>query len=281
MKAIEKLGINIGDDGTEQKHKLPRRDFLKRTGMTGVAFMLAIDFANAKIKNATEAAPTDDPAFEPNAYLKITNDGKIIIYAKNPEIGQGVKTSFPQIIAEELEVDWTQVEVQQGLLDMRFGAQFAGGSTGIKSNFDALRKAGAAAREMLIEAAARKWQVSLDKCYAKSGVVHLSGSNSSITYAELAASASKLVVRDNPQLKDKKDYKIIGQAIPGVDNKAIVTGKVEFGIDARPKGTLVAVIERCPAFGGKVKSVDDSATLKVSGVEKLLHWIQRKTRLKL
>ena len=270
MKGIEKLGINIGDDAAGQTNKLPRRDFLKRSGLAGAGFMLAINLASAKIKNVSEGELAVDPVFEPSAYLKISNDGKIIIYAKNPEIGQGVKTSFPQIIAEELEVDWTQIEVQQGLLDMRFGSQFAGGSTGIKTNFDALRKAGAAAREMLIEAAARKWQASLDKCYAKSGSIHLTGSNKSLTYGELAVDASKLGVRDNPQLKDKKDYKLIGQAIPGVDNKAIVTGKVEFGIDARPKGMAVAVIERCPVYGGKVKSVDDTATLKVSGVEKVI-----------
>lgn len=270
MKDIAKLGIDIGDDVTEAKSKLPRREFLKRSGLAGAGIMLAINLASAKIKNASVTDLADDSVFEPSAYLRIGNDGKIVIYAKNPEIGQGVKTSFPQIIAEELEVDWTQVEVQQGLLDMRFGSQFAGGSTGIKSNFDALRKAGAAAREMLIEAAARKWQVSLDKCYARSGVVHLSGTSTNLTYAQLAADASKLGVRDNPQLKDRKDYKIIGQSIHGVDNKAIVTGKAEFGIDARPKGMSVAVIERCPVYGGKVRSVDDSAALKVSGVEKVI-----------
>jgi isoquinoline 1-oxidoreductase beta subunit len=270
MKEIEKLGISIGDEPGRQSGKLPRRDFLKRSGLAGAGIMLAINFASAKVRNASNADLADDPAFEPSAYLRISSDGKIIIFSKNPEIGQGIKTSFPQIIAEELEVDWKQIEVQQGLLDMRFGAQFAGGSTGIKSNFDALRKAGAAAREMLIEAAARRWQVSLDRCYAKSGTICQTGTNTSLTYAQLAAEASKLGVRDNPQLKNRKDYKIIGQAIAGVDNKDIVTGRAEFGIDARPKGMSVAVIERCQVFGGKVKSVDDSAALKISGVEKVV-----------
>jgi isoquinoline 1-oxidoreductase beta subunit len=269
MKDLEKLGISIGEDVNAQ-NKLPRRDFLKRSGLISAGILLAINMAEAKIKNVTGDGLAEDTPFEPSAYLRISSDGKIIIYAKNPEIGQGVKTSFPQIIAEELEVEWTQIEVQQGLLDMRFGAQFAGGSTGIKSNFDALRKAGAGAREMLIEAAARRWQVSLDKCYARSGSVYQSGTNLSLTYGELAIAASKLGVRDNPQLKDKKDYKIIGQAISGVDNKAIVTGKIEYGIDSRPKGMLVAVIERCPVYGGKVKSVDESCALKVSGVEKVI-----------
>lgn len=156
------------------------------------------------------------------------------------------------------------------MLDNRFGSQFAGGSTGIKTNFDALRRAGAGAKEMLIEAAARKWRVSLDKCYAKEGFVYRTGSDQKLSYADLAADASKLNVREEPTLKDRKDYKIIGQSIPGVDNKKIVTGSMEFGLDARPKGMVVAVIERCPIFGGKVKSVNDAEALKIEGVEKVV-----------
>jgi len=212
----------------------------------------------------------DEILFEPSVFLKISSNGRIIIYSKNPEIGQGIKTSFAQIIAEELEVDWKQIEVEQGLLDNRFGAQFAGGSTGVKTNFDALRRAGAGAKEMLIEAAARQWRVSLDKCYATDGHVFQTGTSLKLSYAELATSASKLNVRENPILKDRKDYKIIGQPIRGVDNKKIVTGSMEFGLDARPKGMVVAVIERCPVFGGKVKSVDDSEALKIEGVEKVV-----------
>lgn len=212
----------------------------------------------------------DDVTFEPNVFLKISSNGQIIIYSKNPEIGQGIKTAFAQIIAEELDVDWKQIQVEQGLLDNRFGAQFAGGSTGVKTNFDALRRAGAGAKEMLVEAAARQWMVSLDKCVAKDGYVLQTGTDKKLSYAELAAAASKLNVRDNPVLKDRKDYKIIGQPIRGVDNKTIVTGKMEFGLDARPKDMAVAVIERCPVFGGKVKSVDDSEALKIPGVERVI-----------
>ncbi|HZY78767.1 MAG TPA: molybdopterin cofactor-binding domain-containing protein [Cyclobacteriaceae bacterium] len=245
-----------------------RRDFLKLGGLTGAGIFLAISFADAKI--ISQAAAIEEGTFEPNAFLKISSNGRITIYGKNPEIGQGIKTSFAQIIAEELEVDWKQVEVEQGHLDNRFGGQFAGGSTGIKTNFDALRRAGAGAKEMLIEAAARQWRVSLDKCYAKDGFVYHTGTDRKLSYAELAVPASKLNVRENPALKDRKDYKIIGQAIRGVDNKKIATGTAEFGLDARPKGMVVAVIERCPMFGGKVKSVDDSEALKIPGVEKVV-----------
>lgn len=268
MKATEKLGIETGYESAPDK--VGRREFLKRSGLAGGGLLLAVNLVNANITKAASEGDAAEGVFEPNIYLRISSDGKIVIFAKNPEIGQGVKTSFPQIIAEELEVDWKQVEVQQGVLDNRFGAQFAGGSTGIKTNFDSLRKAGAAAREMLIEAAARRWQISLDKCSARDGQVWRTGSDQKLSYGELANEAAKLNVRESPTLKDFKDYKIIGQAIPGVDNKGIVTGTVQFGIDARPKGTLIAVIERCPVYGGKVKSVDDSAALKIAGVEKVI-----------
>lgn len=256
---LKKLAIDNGSPSGE----INRRDFLRLSSLAGAGLLLSIGLLDSKIVNASVNATT---SFEPNVFLKITNDGKIVLFSKNPEIGQGIKTSMPQIIAEELEVEWTQIEVQQGVLDNRFGAQFAGGSSSIKQNFDILRKAGATAREMLIEAAARKWNIPLDKCYAKNGVVFRKDNNTTFSYAELAEAASKLNVRENPVLKDKKDFKIIGQSIAGVDNPAIVTGKAEFGIDARPKGMVVAVIERCPVYGGKIKTVDDTATLKVDGV---------------
>jgi isoquinoline 1-oxidoreductase subunit beta len=258
------LGIDIGSSTSD----INRRDFLKLSSIASAGLVIGIGLLNARIVNASSGnAPA---SFDPSAFLKITSDGKIILFSKNPEIGQGVKTSMPQIIAEELEVDWKQIEVQQGMLDNRFGAQFAGGSNSIKSNFDTLRKAGAAAREMLIEAGARKWRTSLDQCYAQDGYVINKATQQKLSYAELAEAASKLNVRENPSLKNKKDYKLIGKSIPGVDNLAIVTGKAEFGLDARPKGMLVASIERCPFYGGKVKSIDDSEVLKIPGVEKVI-----------
>jgi isoquinoline 1-oxidoreductase beta subunit len=265
VNPFDKLGI---DTGYDQRSELNRRDFLKLSGVAGAGLVIGIGLLNSKIANASSSQAAAD--FEPNVYLKITSDGKIIILSKNPEIGQGVKTSMPQIIAEELEVRWEQIEVQTAPLDNRFGSQFAGGSTAINTNFDTLRKAGAAAKEMLIEAASRKWGTSLDQCYAQEGYVYRKNSSDKLSYAELAVDASKLNVRENPKLKDNKDFNIIGKAIPGVDNKAIVTGTVEFGLDARPKGMLVASIERCPYYGGKIKSVDDTATLKIAGVEQVI-----------
>jgi isoquinoline 1-oxidoreductase beta subunit len=268
MKVKHSISDTSHTTKTSETRGYNRRDFLKFAGLTGAGIFLAVNFSEGKI--VSNANSFDDAVFEPNVFLKISSNGRIIIYSKNPEIGQGIKTAFAQIIAEELEVDWKQIEVEQGLLDNRFGGQFAGGSTGVKTNYDALRRAGAGAKEMLIEAAAREWKISLDKCYAKEGHVYLSGSDKKLNYAQLAAPASKLNVREDPVLKDPKDFKIIGQWIPGVDNKRIVTGSMEFGLDARPKGMAVAVIERCPVFGGKVKSVDDSEALKIEGVEKVV-----------
>ena len=262
--------LGIEESATQQPSSssaITRRNFLKISGLAGTGLVIAMNLIDSKIAAASNAT---DASFEPNAFLKIDSSGKIIIFAKNPEIGQGIKTSLPQIIAEELEVSWDQIEVRQGVLDARFGDQFAGGSTGIKTNFVELRRAGAAAREMLIEAAARKWRLSLDQCFAKEGYVFKKKSAEKLSYGELADAASKLNVREEPVLKDKKDFRIIGKAIPGVDNKSIVTGTVEFGIDAKTKGMRVAIIERCPVYGGKIKNVDDAAALSIPGVEQVI-----------
>ena len=243
--------------------KVNRRDFLKMSSLASTGLVIGINLISSSL---AKGSTLNENNFSPNAFLSIGNDGKIIIMAKNPEIGQGVKTSLPQIIAEELEVEWSQIEVQQAPLDRRYGSQFAGGSTAVKTNFIALRKAGAAAREMLIEAAARRWRVPLNHCYAKDGFVFKSNHADKLSYAELADAAAKLELREDPKLKDPKDFKLIGKAISGVDNKDIVTGKAEFGLDARPKGMVVAIIERCPVFGGKVKSFEDEAVRKMPGV---------------
>lgn len=264
-KPISVEGLLGVDAIVQPASTIHRRDFLKLSGLTTAGLLIGIGSSPAMTKS-----PEGEKVFEPSVFLSIRSDGRIILFSKNPEIGQGIKTALPMLLAEELEVDWSKVEVQQGMLDSRFGAQFAGGSTGIKTNFTAVRSAGAAAREMLVEAAARRWHISLDRCYAKQGFICRTDSEEKLSYADLAEAASKLSVRESPTLKSPKDFKIIGKSIPGVDNAAIVTGKAEFGLDARPKGMRVAVIERCPYFGGTIKSVDDSAALKILGVEQVI-----------
>lgn len=241
---------------------LSRRSFIKLSAAAGGGLVLGMTLGS---RNAL-AASGEVSYFEPNAFLKIGTDNSISIVAKNPEIGQGVKTSLPQIIAEELEVNWEKILVIQGDLDPRLGDQFAGGSTAIKENFELLRQVGAAAREMLKEAAANKWKISSDQCVCADGFVLQKNTSQKISYGELAEEASKLALKENPPLKDPKDFKIIGKSIGGVDNKKITTGTVAFGIDARPAGTLVATVLRCPVRGGKVKSFDAVEALKVDGV---------------
>lgn len=242
---------------------LTRRKFIKLSGIAaGSGLVLGLTLASKK----ASAAKTGAAVFEPNAFLKITSDNKITIIAKNPEIGQGVKTSLPQIIAEELEVDWKQIDVVQGDLHPGLGDQFAGGSTAIKENFNELRQVGASAREMLIEAASKRWSTSAGNCYASGGFVLEKSGTRKLSYGELADDASKLDPKPNARLKDPKDFKIIGKAISGVDNTKIATGKIQFGIDSRPAGALVAVVIRCPVKGGKVKFFNAERALKINGV---------------
>ena len=238
--------------------KIKRRNFLKITSLTSSGLVLGFPIALAK-------ATATDIVFAPNGFLKIGSDGSIIIFAKNPEIGQGVKTSFPMIIAEELEVDWQQIEVQQANYNQSFKGQFAGGSTAIKTNWETLRKAGASAKEMLVHAAAARWDLSFADCYAQSGKVYNRHNKEVINYGALVEEAAKLAVPENPKLKDPKDFKIIGTAKANVDNRAIATGQPIFGLDAKPKGMLTAAIAKCPVFGGKVKSVNSTAALAIAG----------------
>jgi isoquinoline 1-oxidoreductase beta subunit len=242
---------------------LNRRNFLKVGGTIGTGLVLGLTLISRKSEAGVLPSAT---SFEPNAFLKITSDNKITIVAKNPEIGQGVKTSLPQIIAEELEVDWNTIDVVQGSLNPGLGDQFAGGSTAIKENFTALRQVGATAREMLIEAAAKKWSVTSEQCYAANGFVFNRSSSKKFSYGELVEDASKLVPNPTAKLKDPKDFKIIGKTIPGVDNRKIASGTVQFGIDSRPEGALVAVVIRCPVKGGKVKSFNAADALKLKGI---------------
>ncbi|MES2125638.1 MAG: molybdopterin cofactor-binding domain-containing protein [Pseudomonadota bacterium] len=236
---------------------ISRREFLQ----SGSALVLGL-----VLQPARAAA-----SFAPNAFLRIGSDGSIVLASKNPEIGQGVKTSMPQIVAEELDVDWQQVRVEQALLDEpKLGDQFAGGSTAIKENYMALRKAGAAAREMLVAAAAAQWKVAPAACFTERGHVVRRDTKARLSYAQLAAAASALPVPATPVLKERKNFHLIGSFVGGVDARAIVRGKAEFGLDARPAGALVAMVERSPVFGGKVGSFDASAALRVPGVLQVL-----------
>ena len=249
-------------EGRTSGIRVDRRGFLKLAGFAGGG--LALAFWLGDTATAAEAGKE----FVPNAFLRIAPDGKITILSKGPEIGQGIKTSFPMIIAEELDADWAKVSVEQAPINPTlFGRQSAGGSRSIPSNWMQLRRAGAAARAMLVSAAAAQWGVAESECTtAKSVVTHSSGKR--LKYGELAAKAATLPVPDEKtlKLKDRKDFKILGTRVTGVDNIKVVTGQPLFGIDTVVPNMQYAVFEKCPAVGGKVVSANLDEIKKLPGV---------------
>ena len=206
--------------------------------------------------------------FDINAFLKIGDNGVVTIYSPNPEFGQNVMTSMPMIVAEELDVDWKNVLVEQAPFDADlFPGQFTGGSRGIMSKWEPLRTAGASARQMLREAAAQAWQVPVDEITTETGVLFHKNSGKKAGYGEMASAAANIPVPKEVELKDVKDFKIIGKSRKNVDGPKIVTGKPMFGVDYRVDGMLIAMIEHPPAFGLKLKSVDDSTARAMPGIK--------------
>src|SRR6201997_1573218 len=205
-------------------------------------------------------------SFSPNAYLRITSDNKVVIVVARSEMGQGVRTSLPMILAEELEADWKQIQLEQAGASTLFGDQTTGGSASVRTTWDPMRKAGAAAREMLISAAALEWGVARASCKAVNGAVLHSPSNRRATYGELTNKAATLPIPTDVPLKQAKDYKIVGKPLPRLDTPAKVNGTAEFGIDFRLPEMKFAVLARCPVIGGRVAGFDDKEAKKVSGV---------------
>jgi isoquinoline 1-oxidoreductase beta subunit len=248
---------------------LDRRSFLKITALAGGSFALGL----YRKPWAFAQPPGKRPAFTPVAFVRIDPGGTVTVMAKNPEIGQGIKTMLPMLIAEELDVEWKDVRVEQAVVNQDvFGPQFAGGSMSTPMNWDPLRRVGAAWRQMLITAAAQTWGVPEAECATDCCKVVHGPSKRKLTYGELAAKAATLTPPDLKlvKLKDPKDFRIIGKSQAGVDNRAIVTGKPLFGIDVSLPGMLHAVIQKCPVFGGKIKSANTDEVCKLPGVRKVL-----------
>jgi len=247
--------------------KTSRRGFLKQGIAAGGGLVLSFNFSDslaAFVSGTTDSFPTANVDF--NSYLSISPDDVITIFSPNPELGQNIKTSFPMIVAEELDADWKKVKVVQAALDVKkYDRQLTGGSGAVPHSWERLRKAGATARQMLIEAAAKKWNVAASTLSTNNGfVIHTNGTK--LSYGELATEAGSLPVPTDVKLKNPKDFKLIGTAVSNVDNKEMITGKPLYGLDFYREGMLHAMIQRPPAFGTKIKSVDATAAKGLPGI---------------
>jgi isoquinoline 1-oxidoreductase subunit beta len=260
-----------------QNKQLDRRSFIKVSTLAGGGIMISLYTGSELLAQGNpQAAPAPTP-INPNTYIKIHPDNTFTIVAKNPETGQGIRNALPMIIADEFDVDWKQVKIEQADLDAKYGAdagipnvrQNEGGSTAIPQNYMGMRNVGATARAMMVTAAAQSWNVPESELTTGSGVVTHSKSNRKATYASLAAKATTMKVPElaSVKLKDQKDFKIMGQPLPGVDNPAIVAGKPSFSIDVDLPGMLFAVYEKCPVFGGKVVTANVDEVKKLPGIK--------------
>ena len=250
---------------------LSRRNFLKTSLLAGGGMLVGFNLLNACKSEAQLPLDLSKLNFNDfNAFIKISDEGYVTIFSPNPEIGQGVKTAMPMIIAEELDVPWDKVSVAQGIYDPKnYQRQVAGGSQSIRSGWDALRQTGATTKQMLVNAAAITWGVEPHTCSASQGIItNLNGDT--LGYGEVVKVAANLEVPENIVLKDPKDFKIIGHDIKNVDNQKIVTGEPLFGIDYTSEEMMYASVLRPPAFGTKLASFDDHTTTSINGVTEVI-----------
>lgn len=282
MITLEKAGFAKAEGRIIEN--VTRRSFLQGA-LSASAFVLCVRTSPLLAKAARSGArpasvmtmgsmaTIEETTFHPGVYVGIQTDGMVLIVAHRTEMGNGVRTSLPRILADELDADWGRVKVIQGDGDERYGSQDTDGSHSVREFFDALREAGATARLMLVRAAAQRWGVPEAQCVADP--VHMVSdrtSNRKLGYGELAGAAAKLPVpkKEEVKLKSAQEWRYIGKPAPGYDVSDVCAGKALYGMDVRVDGMLYAAIAHPPVLGGKVKSVDDSATLKVKGVSKTI-----------
>jgi isoquinoline 1-oxidoreductase beta subunit len=251
---------------------MQRRDFLKASVMASGG--LLIGFRLAGITGLASAKQSAAASFMPNAFVRIGSDERVTVIVNHSEMGQGVYTSLPMLLAEELDADWSKVGFEPAPVDPKynhpaFGMQITGGSSSVWSGLEQFRQAGAAARAMLVAAAAQQWNVDPSSCRTESGAV-LNGSNRKLTYGRLAEAAAKLTPPEHVQLKDPKTYKLVGKPIKRLDTPEKLNGKAVFGIDVKLPGMLTAVIARPPIFGATLKTFDDSRARSMPGVRKVV-----------
>lgn len=249
-----------------QTQELSRRYLLKVVGGFGATFVLG-GFATAACASTEATEHKSKVVFEPNAYIKIDPDGTVTVVIAKSDMGQGVRTSLAMLVAEDLDVDWQKVKVEQAPVDsQKFGRQGTGGSSSISGSHDQMRRMGASARWMLVSAAAKQWGVPAEECRTEMGKVIHKASGKSLAYGELTTQAATETVPTSITLKDPSEFKILGKGTSKLDNRDIVTGKAVYGLDAKIDGMAYVVIARPPRFGATVSSVDDSAAKQIPGV---------------
>ncbi len=250
--------------------KIGRRSFIKRSAMAGGGLMLGFNWFASLEANAKNAMGMPEEWSQINAYLKIAEDGVITIMAPNPEIGTDVTTSLPMLIADELDADWGKVVVEQAPFNPKlYGNQFTGGSMAIYTRWQGLRTTGATARQMLKEAAAQAWKVPVSEISTKAGVLYHKASGKSAGYGEMASAAAKIPVPQKVELKDSKDFNIIGTSRTNLDALKMVTGKATYTSDVDREGMLIAMVAIPPAFGMKLKSFDASSVKSMPGIREV------------
>ena len=266
------------------KNQLNRRDFIKLVGAAGGGLVLAV-YLDACTTDAPipatvtplSSTSTPRPPFDwsPNIYLKMDQDGVLTIYAFRSEMGQGIRTAIAMLIAEELDVDWSSVRIEQSVTDRKYGDQLTGGSVSISTYYSGIRLAGAVARQMLIEAAADVWDADPAVCKTEAGyVIHPDGQQK-IFYGDLVEIAAKRDLPKQTKIKESSQFKIVGKGIGHWDAPQIVSGKAIYGMDVRLPDMLFAVIARCPVFGGTFATYDDSAAKAIPGVRQIVPFNNR------
>jgi isoquinoline 1-oxidoreductase beta subunit len=270
---LDHIASQRGDsDQSGSAKDLSRRMFLRAGAAAGGGLMLSLSLPFA----SSEVEATDGDSFVPNAFIRIDGDGQIVLTMPYVEMGQGTYTAIPMLIAEELEVDLKQVRLEHAPPNEKLyanpllGVQATGGSTAIRAAWKPMREAGAVARTMFVSAAAKRWNVDPASCRAQSGEVLHAPTGRRLKYGELAADAARLPVPENVALKHPEDFKLIGRPAKRLDTPAKVNGTAVFGIDVRPPGVKIATLAQSPVFGGRVKSVDDTAAKAVKGVSQIV-----------
>ncbi|MDH4109793.1 MAG: molybdopterin-dependent oxidoreductase [Gammaproteobacteria bacterium] len=233
-----------------------RRDFIRLAAASSLGLVIGFPKAGLAAAAVTELHPL----------IRIGTDGRITLYAQNPEMGQGVKTALPMIIAEELDVDWDGIRVEQADWDPRLENQFSGGSLSIRLNYTAMRRAGATARAMLLAAAAERWNAPEQSLATEAGYVVDPATGARLAYGALAAAAAMLPVPENPPLKDENEFRLLGTSVADVDNRSILTGSQVYSLDLRLPDMLYATVKRCPHGDGQPVSFDATAARTVRGV---------------